>query len=345
MSTAIGIDLLKQLSILAQGRTPILAPQGWHYGGAGSLPTALTDGVDVSDAIWAEVGVILRASTAAWRSFYRVDINDSGGPTYGVSFGNGTPTTTTVAGNAGGAADTVADLKTALEAEGNFTGAGGTCALVDGHTDTLAISFPAVTMVVRAGSVNANESCVQEADRCAWRLWGLPLGLDRWTLLRDVPARLSTQAGELATVLCAGYRRLFAEVLDSDGIVQLLVGPCRLDSEAASLLEDSATLLTNAADGLYSFPTTASGGRAFKGAWTDEEVVVSTTATLLTRGGEYVEVLNLTGAAMTLRIGGAAVSTSYMLPDGEAWWGEQVGNVYGILASGSGTAVVQVRRA
>lgn len=341
---AIGIDLLKQLSILAQGRTPILAPQGWHYGGAGSLPTALTDGVDVSDAIWAEVGVILRASTAAWRSWYRVDINDAL-ETYGVIYGNGTQTTTTVSGNAGGAADTIADLKTALEAEGNFTGAGGTCELVNGHTDMLAISFPSATPVGRAGSVNANESCAQEADRCAWRLWGLPLGLDRWTLLRDEEARLSTQAGELATVLCAGYRRLYVEVLDSDGIVQLLVGPCRLDSEAASLLEDSATLLSAAADGLYSFPTTASGGRAFKGAWTDSEVVVSTTATLLTRGGEYVEVLNTTGADMQLHIGGAAVSTSYLLPDGEAWWGERVGNVYGILASGSGTTVVQVRRA
>lgn len=343
MSTAIGLDLLKQLAVLAQGRTPILAPQGWHYGGAGSLPTATNDGVDVDEAIWAEVGVILRASTASWRSFYRVDINDSG-ETYGVIYGNGSLTTTTVSGNAAGAAATIADLKTALEAEGNFTGAGGTCALVDGHIDTLAISFPAATPVIRAGSVSANESCAQEADRCLWRVWGLPLGLDRWTLLRDTPARLATQAGELATVLCAGYRRLYVEVVDSDGIAQLLVGPCRRDDQEAALLEDSAQLLTAAADGLYSFPTTASGGRYFRGAWTDEEVVVSTTATLLTRGGEYIEIKNQTGADLQLRIGGAAVSTSYLLPDGEAWWGEQVGAVYGILAAGSGTVIVQVRR-
>lgn len=345
MTSAIGIDLLKQLSVLQQGRTPILASQGWHYGGAASPPTLITAGVDVDGAIWAVVGVRQRASGAAWRSFYRVDVADAG-EDYGVIFATG-PTTTTTVTITGEAtkAGIIAALKTALEASSPFTSAGGSCALVDGQEDLLAISFEEPVAVARAGSVNANESCCQEADRTLWRVWGLPLGLDSWCLLRDVEPRLSTQAAELATVLCAGYRRLFVEVVESDGLVQLLVGPCRRDDQAAALLEDAATQLTTAAAGLYAFPTTAGGGRIFDGGWSDAEVEVGTTPVLLTRGSERVEIQNRTGATLHLRLGAQASTDSGTVPDGEVWDLGRLGAVYGVLASGSGPVIVRERRA
>lgn len=258
-TTEIGYELIKELSVLAQGRTPILAPQGWAYGGAGSPPSSTGDGVDVEDAIVALVGVRLRQSVDRWRSYFRVDVATVG-QSYGIAFGAALTTVTFVAATAV-AADIIAGLKAALEADGTFTGAGGQCALVAGQASLLEVSFPAATSVAKAGT--GTGSLVQEADQVAWRLWELPLGHDQWAVAGEFRSRVTRDAYELVPVRAAGRRRLYIEVLDADGAVLQLVAPGRRDDRADTLLEDSATQLATALGNLYQFPLTIDGGLAF----------------------------------------------------------------------------------
>lgn len=262
----IGYDLVKLLAVLAQGRSPILVPQSWVYGVANGPPVGLNDGVDVDGALLAKVGVRLRRSADKWRSYYRVDTATEAGEYGFLMLVNNVRVT---AGVGETPATIIAALKAAADADLAFGPTwGGEATIVDGHTDVLEIAWPVEGYLVGqkyddSGDGEAGASIISEATSAVWRLWGLPLGIDQWVLMRDFGGRRATQAFELEDIPVAGWRRLYVEILGADGICLPLVGPARSDVIKASLLEDAAVQIAAAESGLYvGIPVGNDGGEA-----------------------------------------------------------------------------------
>lgn len=245
----IGYDLVKLLAVLAQGRSPILVPQAWVYGVANGPPVGLNDGVDVDGALLAKVGVRLRRSADKWRSYYRVDTATEAGE-YGFLMLVNNVRVTAGAGET--PATIIAALKAAADADLAFGPTwGGEATIVDGHTDVLEIAWPVEGYLVGqkyddSGDGEAGASIISEATSAVWRLWGLPLGVDQWAVIREEPCRHATDAFELEDALARGWRRFYLEVLGADGLCLPFIGPARADTFAASLLEDAAVQVAEA---------------------------------------------------------------------------------------------------
>lgn len=271
----VGYGLVQEISILSQGRSPILQPQDWFY------PTdnltrpkvpASTEGIDVSGSIRTVVGVRLNKVPGQFRGWLRINAPSAGVP-YGVQyFGTG-------AGSLQITGASAADVQTIIDAiladfVANFTW--GAAEQVDGYdviewyidqADNKYMPpynppdwfLPGGTLIdeIRSdGSGMAGvsfQNMVCEATECTFRLWGIPLGFDEYELIDD--RIYSGFSPHVVLPICsAGFKRMFVEVIGCDGIALPFVGPCERDDLADQLLSSAATELDLAETALMSFP-------------------------------------------------------------------------------------------
>lgn len=284
----IGYELIKDLAVLAQGRTPILKPAGWTFSGGSGKPSSLAAGIDCEGKLMALVGVRLRTTEGKRKAWLRVDTGDAG-ETYGFESDGWD---VTVAGVAGDPDATITALKGALEAEADFaTAKNGTATISAFKSNILELEADEpVTYEIGSGvSGSPYQSGIAEATGVLWRVWGLPLGVDQWALLQDQGPWFTTDAFALVPIRCAGHRRLFVEILTSDGAVLAFVGAAVRDDLSDTPLEDAAALLTTADDTTrYSFAADEAGqvthsftGERDGGIKTQGVVSVATSSTLI----------------------------------------------------------------
>ncbi len=273
----VGYELLKRLGILGAARTPVLRPQAWVFPGPPNTPsspplspgngppTSVNDGIDLNilgeSPLVALVGVRLRASPSAHSAYLRVDTADAGRD-YGAFFGP-EQEEVTVSGVASDKEATVAALKAALDISADFLGLGGAAHLVSTNNNILHYEFPQATAVqLHTGSsdVSPYQSVVNESTFAHWRLWGLPTGTNRWVLVHKLGHQVTREAQDLQPVECAGYSRLYVEVLRSDGAVLPIVGPTTLDGREEAFVEDAESQWATRETELLTFPTNSQGG-------------------------------------------------------------------------------------
>jgi len=275
VSDEVGYQLIQELSILSQGRSPILQPQAWVHNldrTSRSIIPLSTDGIDVSSAIRAMVGVRLNKVPGEYRGWLKVHAASAGVP-YGVNFFGTGVGGLTISGASSSVIQTIIDNILA-DFVANFTW--GSAAQVtdediiewifDGRAypehmppyDPPDLFIGAGTLIDEIVS-NASglagtgfASMVAEATSCTWRLWGIPLGREEYELISNSWTTSASPFG-VKDVCCSGYTRLFVEVVSADGSVLPFVGPCERDDLSEQLISTAATSWDLAETELYTF--------------------------------------------------------------------------------------------
>lgn len=257
MST--GYPVVEEKLLKELGRTPQLTPQGWVWDGRyGAPPAAATEGVVTDGAARAKVGVTLRKTLGRQRAVLRIDTAQAG-DTYGLVM-NGGSSLATVTGY-DSAPDVVEALKTALEADSDFTDIGGTCEIPTSREGVLIAEVDVKddrtlhTFVV-GGSVQGatRAAAVAEASWCVWRVWGRLRGSEVYGPITE--ARFTTEPSAILDLgdEAAGYDRLFVEIIASDGAVYGWVAPGARDDRATETTETITKALADHEAGLVNFP-------------------------------------------------------------------------------------------
>lgn len=258
-------SLIKEIAVLRAGRTPVVEPQGWVWQGAGASPKALAEGVEVDGALVAWAGVRLRRDAVLHQAWLRIDQVDPA-QFYGPTFLAPLHQRSAVLVAGGASIVTTRDaLIAALEADPDFD---GTVGAVENQDGVVALSsatpwryrLDGVTSGANTQALAPYQSLALEASRCVWRVWGLPRNLDRWVPL--TAPRLSYEAAEVLKLDVAGLRRIYVEVLEADGEVLALAGPCLLEGHEDIAVEQAANSMESMEELLYSFPTSRRGDLA-----------------------------------------------------------------------------------
>lgn len=263
MGDAIGYELVKELAVRRQGRSPVLTPQGWVYSSASlnGAPVETTDGVDVTGAVVALVAVRLRSDPAKQKAWLRLDTLQVA--TYGLVVGG-----VEVGGVVNGASleATATAQKDNLNASPTFATNLGGVASIDANHPTVVqyeidITKEGLKTFTQGGTyATTAASSVAEATEVIWRLWGLPVDRDVWHALGEVPVQHTRfDAAASLLVACGPYRRLYIEVLGTDGAVLLSVGPCGVDGFTEDQVTGANTAYIAAEDDVYDFETTEKG--------------------------------------------------------------------------------------
>lgn len=276
----VGYPLIQELSILSQGRTPVLVPQDWFYPTHSLLRPkipASSEGVDVSGSIRSLVGVRLNKVPGQFRGWLRINQASAGVP-YGVQyFGTGAGSLQ-ITGASAAVIQTIIDNILA-DFVANFSwGAASQVSgqdVVEWYIDQASNKYmppynppdwfqPGATLIDEiisngsgmAGTTYQNMVC--ESTQCTFRVWGIPLGFDEYELIDD---RVYTgYSPHVAVPVCsAGFTKLFVEVVGCDGIALPFVGPCDRDDLAEQLLSSAATALDLAESDLVNFPVGETG--------------------------------------------------------------------------------------
>jgi hypothetical protein len=273
---AISWELIKDIAVRKAGRTPVPLPQSWVHFPIDLvrpiIPNKDTDGIEVTDAIVAKVGVRLNKVAGEFRGWLKVHTASAGVP-YGVQyFGTG-------AGSQQITGASAADVQTIIDnvlADFVASFTWGSASQVDGEDliewliDEASNKYrppydppdwfkgPAVTLIDEIRSdgagmaTTANQSMVCEATECTWRVWGIPLGMDEFELI-DGNVYTSFSPYGVVDIPCAGYTKLFVEVINADGSVLPFVGPGQRDDLADQLLASALTSWGQAENALYTF--------------------------------------------------------------------------------------------
>jgi len=229
--TTIGFETLKEISILMHGRKSPLVEQAAVSPGAEPGPPSLVgDGVALSGAIVAWVGLRLRENAATQKTVITLDTADDSS-TYTVRLGGETYTYAASGGDA--AADILEGLRAAIAASSVYT------VSVDGNTLIInGVKAPAYAVTVSA-TATGELSEIHEGDSATLRFWGLPADpvFDDAAWFRlPVEGRTNPNAlvwalnNWLERISVAGLARLFIEVVETNGAATPLIGPAELES-------------------------------------------------------------------------------------------------------------------
>jgi hypothetical protein len=233
---AITDELLRQLAVLAQGRNPAWTaqPQVVTVPAALLIPGDAALGVNVTDAIVAQVRLVLRRDPARRRGEITVDTIGDG--TYRVTI-NGNPHNY-VSGGGETASQILAGLQAAAAGEPNVTvtvePAGG---LFPGEEILLVRGNASTDLTSLASSVPVGPGVLEdliEADNVIFRLWdrslNLPTGLETWALINGAGGFVSALGFPFSERLeVSGLARLYVEIMSTDGAVTPLIGPGALE--------------------------------------------------------------------------------------------------------------------
>jgi len=265
MAAPISYENMKQITELFAGRSPIIYPQDWVFGGVGSgkvssPPTTINDGIEVNDNMWAVWGVRNWRDNEKYRLLYHIHTY-AVAPAYGVEFFGAAPGfVSSVAGNTD-APTTIADLKAVLDVLATYidpaataAGCGGSAEIITDHTDMLELSldyvppFGVYATFANEDSVligNTTEditkaSLIPEATQTSVRLWGLDF-LGQWRLVPGAAMMVKGPRGFAATKI-SGFTRIYTEVVNTDGMCLPAVGWASLEQDQATLEQNAAAL-------------------------------------------------------------------------------------------------------
>jgi len=185
---------------------------------ANGVPPTLSAGFDVADAQAALIAVELNEDPALPSAWVTVDtVADA--TTYTVTVG-GTPSTYVSDADA-----TLVEILVGLRDAIN-TDAVGVAVTVDldgdGEADAVRVfmsSGAAPVVSITAGDMTATD----EATAVSVRVWGLPTGRDRWSLLHIAPFDLAANYVDVWRV--APLRRVYVELTATDGRVRIGAAP------------------------------------------------------------------------------------------------------------------------
>jgi hypothetical protein len=225
---AISFTLLKELSILSQGRNPIFTElTSVDEGSEPGPPATLTEGVATDGAIITLVGVKLRQNVQVQRAVVTVDVVDVTS-TYRVTL-NGTDFDY-VAGGGDTEIDILNGLQTVIDADADFSAQVYVTGLelwVDGTGVT--VYTTTVTVIGGTGVL----LFYQDAHVAQWRLWGIPQDQTYWVAMPLLQGNVFTRTNAenvLERVISAGFDRIYVEVLRSvEGRTTPIVAPCELE--------------------------------------------------------------------------------------------------------------------
>lgn len=255
MSSPIGYEEIKQVSLLTQARARPLRYDQWVLTGDRDTtvvdppPSAPGDGIDVTDAIRGWIGARLSPGTLTRRMWLKIHAGDAG-ETYGVRFLANVPAVFEVTFTGSADIPTItAGLVSAMNLDASFLAIGGVASQPAGTTDIVLMTFSGSgfdsdeqfygEFIIGAGSVTGTsfQSLIPEASRVSWQMWGLTQGEGEW-------AQTDIRGGgqfplPLQQACFAGFDRVKVQILEADGVVLPVVGVGVVDPDKTAVVDIS----------------------------------------------------------------------------------------------------------
>jgi len=199
-------DLIKELSVLSQGREPQWVAQAPVFAPNGP-PSSDSDGIATQNAVVALLGVGMRTGQPT-RHYITIDTFD-GAADYTVTV-SGDPITEAAGTTAESTLDTLASTI-------NASGAPATATMVDGRLvldteEPVAVSATLTGVMAMIGDATA-------VDLVVWTYSG-----GEWESPINGAISIERNLGERSIV--AGYERVYIEILATNGACTPRVGPC-----------------------------------------------------------------------------------------------------------------------